>query len=46
MRVHLDKNLDIDVFDTIKTGLNYPTKSAFYKISNVNLCKLARITKN
>ena len=40
MRVDLDKNLDQDVFHTIKTAIGYPPKAAW------NFCKLAQITKN
>ena len=44
MRVDLDKNMDIkDIFHTIKTGI--PPGSAWNKISDVNFCKLAQITK-
>ena len=45
MRVDLDKNLDKDVFHTIKTSIGYPAKSAWNKISYVIFCKLAQITK-
>ena len=45
MRVDLDKNLNKDVFHTIKPGIGYPPESAKNKISNVNFCKLTQITK-
>ena len=45
MRVDLDKNLDKYVLNIIKTAMGYPLKSVFGKISYVNLCKLAQITK-
>ena len=45
MRVHLDKNLDKDVLQTIKTAIDYPPKSAWSKISYVNFRKLEQITK-
>ena len=44
MRVDLDKNLDKDKFNTIKTAISYPLKSALGKISYVNISKLAQIT--
>ena len=43
--VDLGKNLDKDVFDTIKTAIGYLPKSAWNKISYVNIFKLAQITK-
>ena len=46
MRVDLDKNLDKDAFNNIKTAIGYPPKSPLSKISSVNFCKLAKITKN
>ena len=41
----MDKNLDKDVFHTIKTAISYPPESAWNKISYVNFCKLTQITK-
>ena len=35
MRVNLNKNLDKDVFHTIKTAIGYPPKSAWNRISYV-----------
>ena len=46
IRVDLDKNLDKDVFHTIKTGIGYPLKSASNKINHVIFSKLAQIMKN
>ena len=43
--VGLDKHLDKDVFHTTKTAISYPPKSTWNKISYVNFCKLAQITK-
>ena len=45
MRVDLDKNLDKDVFHTIKTTIGYPRKLVRNKISHVNFSKLGQITK-
>ena len=45
MRVDLDKNLNKEVFHTIKTGIGYPPKLFWNKISYVNLCKLGQITE-
>ena len=45
MRVDLDKNLDKDAFNNIKTAIGYPSELALCKISCVNFCKLAQITK-
>ena len=46
MRVDKDKGvLDKDVFHTIETTIGYPPKLAWNKISYVNFCKLAQITK-
>ena len=45
MRVDLNKNLDKDVFHTIKTAIGHPPKSAWNKISYVNFRKLAQIAK-
>ena len=45
MRVNLDKYLDKDVCNTIKTAIGYPPKLAWGKISYINFCKLAQITK-
>ena len=45
MRVDLDKNLDKDMFNTIKTAISYPLKSALDKISHVHFCKFPQITK-
>ena len=45
MRVELDKNLDKDVFHTIKTVIGYPPELAWKEISDVNFCKLPQITK-
>ena len=51
MKVNLDKNFDKDMFDTIKTAIlciftrKTPPKLALGKISYVNFCKLAQITK-
>ena len=45
MRVELDKNLDNDLFHTIKTAIGYPPELAWNKISYVNFCKLTQITK-
>ena len=46
MKVDLDKNLDKDMFHTIKTAVGYPPKSASKKISYLNFCKLTQIRKN
>ena len=43
MRVDLGKNLDKYVFNTIKTAIGYPPKSALGKISYVNWHKLQKI---
>ena len=43
MRVGLGKNLDKYVFNTIKTAIGYPPKSALSKISYVNWHKLQKI---
>ena len=40
-----EKPLYKDVSNTIKTAISYPPKLALDKISYVNVCKLARITK-
>ena len=45
MKIDLDKNLDKDLFRTNKTAIGYPPKLACNKISYVNFCKLAQITK-
>ena len=45
MRVDMDKNLVKDVTNTFKTAISYPPKLALVKISYVNFCKLAQITK-
>ena len=45
MKINVDKNLDGDVFHTIKTAIGYPPKSASNKISYINFCKLTEITK-
>ena len=45
MTVNLDKNLDKDVFHTIKIAIGSTLKSAWNKISYVNFCKLAQVTK-
>ena len=45
MRVDLDQNLDKDVSNSIQTAIGYPAKLALRKISCVNFCKLAQITK-
>ena len=45
MRDDLDKNLDNDVYNTIKTTIRYPSKLALGKISYVDFCKLEQITK-
>ena len=45
MKVDLDKNLGKDVFNAIKPAIGYPPESAWNKISYVNFCKLAQITK-
>ena len=41
----MDKNLDRNVFYTIKIVIGYLPKLAWNKISYVNFCKLAQITK-
>ena len=46
MRDDLDKNLDKDVSNTIKTVIGYPSKLALDKNRCVNFCKLPQITKN
>ena len=43
--VDLDKNLDKDVFPTIKTTIDYSPESACNKIGYINFCKLTQITK-
>ena len=45
MGVDLDKNLDKDVYNTIKTASGYPPELAWDKISYVNVCKLIQIMK-
>ena len=40
-----DKSLYKDVSNTIQTAISYPPKLALDKISDVNFCKLAQITK-
>ena len=45
MRVGMDKNLDKDVFNNIKTTIGSPPKPALCKISYVNFCKLTQISK-
>ena len=40
MRADLDKNLDKDKFHTIKTEMDYPSKSSRKKISYVSFGKL------
>ena len=45
MRVGLDKNLDKDVFHTIKTAMAYPPELAWNKISYINFCELTQIAK-
>ena len=45
MMVDLDKNSDKDVFHTMKWEVGYSPKSTWNKISHVNFCKLAQITK-
>ena len=45
MRVDLGKTLDKDMFHTIKAAIDYPPKLALDKVSYVNFCKLAQITK-
>ena len=45
MKVDLNKNLNKDVFHTIKTAIRYPPESAWNKISYVSFCKLTQITK-
>ena len=45
MKVNTDKNLDKDVFNTIKTAIDYPPKAAWNKITYINFCKLAQIKK-
>ena len=42
MKVDLDKNLDKDVFHTLKTAIGYPPELSWNKISNVNFCKLTQ----
>ena len=44
MNVELDKNLDKDVFHTIKSAIGYQPKLAWNKITDVDFCKLAQIT--
>ena len=41
IRVKLDKNLDKDVFHTIKTVISYPPKSTWNKIIYVNFWKIS-----
>ena len=45
MRDDLDKNLDKDVSNTIKTATGYSPELALDKISCVNFYKFAQITK-
>ena len=45
VRVNLDKSLDEDVFDTIKTTIGYPLKSAWKRISYTDFCQLPQTTK-
>ena len=45
MRVNLDKNLNKDMFHTIKITINYPPKLAWNKMNYLNFCKLAQSTK-
>ena len=45
MRVDLDKNLDKNMFHTIKSTIGYPPKLAWDKTSDANFCKLTEITK-
>ena len=45
MRVNLDKNLDKDVSQTIKTEIGNPPKLPRNKVRYVNFCKLTQITK-
>ena len=45
MRIDLDKNLNKDVFHTIKATISYPPKLAWNKIRYVIVCKLRQITK-
>ena len=45
MRVDLDKNLDKDIFHTIKTTIGYPPELPWNKISYVTFCKLTQTTK-
>ena len=45
MRADLDKKLDKDAFNNIKTAIGYPPKLALRKISYINFCKLAQIAK-